>query len=99
MTEINAIASVSPRNLTDGKAISNEDAILKQVAQKFEAAFLAEMLSHTGVGQMSEDFNGGAGEAGFSGFLVQEYAAEISRTGRIGLADQVYAALKQRVQS
>lgn len=97
MTAINtATALATPQSPLPPKQTT--DAALMQTARSFEASFLAEMLAHTGIGKMSEDFNGGAGEAGFSGFLVQEYAAEISRTGRIGLADQIYASLKQRVQ-
>jgi Rod binding domain-containing protein len=69
---------------------------MRAAAQAFEATFVAEMLKHTGLGKMPETFNGGAGEAGFSGFLTQEYADLIASTGRIGIADQVYATLKAR---
>lgn len=71
---------------------------MRVAAQKLEASFLAEMLKHTGVGQMPEAFNGGAGEAAFSDFLVHEYADAISSKGSIGLADQIYRALEQRAQ-
>lgn len=69
---------------------------MRHLAQEFEASFLAEMLKHTGLGRMPESFNGGAGEAAFSDFLTREYAAEISRSQSIGLADQIYRALIER---
>lgn len=72
---------------------------MRALAKKFEASFLAEMLKHAGLGEMPEQFNGGAGEAAYSGFLVQEYADKIAETGRIGIADNVYAALKARSEA
>lgn len=71
---------------------------LRAAADRFETAFLAEMLRHTGIGKMPATFNGGAGEAAFSGFMTWEYAEEITKRGTIGIADQVYEALKDRIQ-
>jgi flagellar protein FlgJ len=69
---------------------------LRAEAERFEAAFLAEMLRHAGFGKMPETFNGGAGEAAFAGSLVQEYANRIAATGRLGIAEQVYETLAKR---
>lgn len=69
------------------------DRDLWQIAEAFEAVFLGEMLKHTGLGRMPEQFNGGVGERGFSDMLVQEYAAEIARDGSIGLAEHIHRSL------
>jgi Rod binding domain-containing protein len=74
------------------------DQAMRAAAIKFEATFLAEMLKHTGLGEMPDGFNGGHGEAGFSDFLVHEYAESIASTRSTGLADQIYQALKERSQ-
>jgi len=66
---------------------------LRRVAREFETAFLSEMLKHAGVGRMPETFNGGVGEEGFADMLAREYAAEIARTGRLGLAEQIWRSL------
>ena len=96
MTEISAatapIERITPRRASEPKA--NEE--MWRIAEEFEAVFLSEMLKHTGLGQMPETFNGGAGERGFSSMLVQEYAAEIARDGSIGLAEQIYRAMVAR---
>lgn len=76
-----------------------DEAVLRNMAEQFESVFLYEMLKHTGVGQMTEGFNGGPGEAAFSDFLVREYATQISDTGRLGLADHVFAALVEKAGS
>ena len=73
-----------------------ENTRLRVEAERFEAAFLAEMLRHTGLGKMPESFNGGAGEAAFAGSLVQEYANKIAATGTLGIADHIYSALLER---
>ena len=71
---------------------------IRDLAQKFEASFVAEMLKHTGLADVSESFGGGAGEEGFRGFLIQAYADDLSETGQIGLADRVYKSLLNRVE-
>ena len=73
-----------------------QDAALFDLAKKFEATFLTEMLRHTGLGKSPEGFDGGAGEARFSGFLVEAYAEQLSDSGQIGLADQIYSDLVAR---
>lgn len=65
---------------------------LRDAARQFEAVFLAEMLRHAGFGRMPEGFNGGAGEAGFSGTLIREHASRIAEAGGLGIADRIVAA-------
>lgn len=74
-----------------------DDSVLRDVAEQFEAAFLSEMLKHTGIGKMPEAFNGGPGEAAFSDFLVREYATMISEKGALGLAEHVFQSLAAKV--
>lgn len=78
---------------------TTNDAALRHQAQKFEAAFLAEMLRHAGVARMPQAFNGGAGEQAFAGSLIQEYADRIAEGGGLGLADHIFNALKTRSRS
>lgn len=72
------------------------NAPLRDLAQQFEAAFMSEMLRHSGLGKMPDGFNGGPGEARFSGFLVEAYADQLSASGQIGLADRIYRDLVAR---
>lgn len=71
-------------------------AALRRAVRQFEAVFLAEMLRHAGFGQMPGTFNGGAGEAGFAGTLIQEYANRIAEAGGLGIADRISAAARPR---
>ncbi|MCA8869488.1 MAG: chemotaxis protein chel [Rhodobacteraceae bacterium] len=64
-------------------------------AQKFEASFIAEMLKSTGAGKPRDSFNGGAGEDGFSSFLVELRAEKIVDGGGFGLTEVVFEALKR----
>lgn len=70
----------------------------RDAAEAFEAAFLGEMLKYTGVNAMPDSFGGGAGEEAFGSFLTQEYARLIAERGGIGIAEQVFETLKQRMQ-
>jgi Rod binding domain-containing protein len=73
-----------------------DDAKLRKTAQAFEATFLAEMLKYTGINQTPESTGGGAGEDAFASFLTQAYADEFSAHGGVGLAEQIFNALKRK---
>lgn len=72
------------------------EADLLSKAKDLEAAFLAEMLSFTGLGEVSEGFGGGAGEEQFASFLRQEQAKLMVAHGGIGLAQTIFESLKAR---
>lgn len=67
-------------------------ALLAQ-AEELEAAFLAEMLGHSGLGGTEGDFGGGTGAAQFSSFLRQEQARAIVDGGGVGLAELIFNSL------
>jgi hypothetical protein len=62
-------------------------------AQEMEAAFLAEMLAHSGLGEMQGPFGGGEGEAQFTSFLRQEQARLMVEKGGIGLAELIFRTM------
>ena len=72
------------------------DIALREAAQALEATFLAEMLKSAGFGKARESFGGGAGEDHFASFMIQEQAKQIVASGGIGLAEQLFTALKDR---
>ncbi|HRO10976.1 rod-binding protein [Amaricoccus sp.] len=71
------------------------DTAASEAAQAFEAAFLAEMLRHSGLNAPSESFGGGAGEEAFASLLTDEYARLLAQRGGIGLAERIFELLKQ----
>lgn len=73
----------------------DRDRDIRAAAEAFEAAFLAEMLKHSGINE-TPSFGGGAGEDAFSSMLTQEYASLLAQRGGLGLADRVFEVLKQR---
>jgi peptidoglycan hydrolase FlgJ len=75
------------------------DRAMRDAAQAFEATYLAEMLKQSGVNSMPDAFGGGAGEDAFSGLLTGEYARLLAERGGIGLAEQIFEAIKGRSAS
>ncbi len=73
------------------KAVGHE--ALREKANELEAAFLAEMLSYTGLGQGDSEFKGGVGEEQFASFLRAEHAKLMVQQGGIGLAETIFDAL------
>jgi len=71
-------------------------AAMREAARAFEAAFLAEMLDHAGLGETPEGFGGGAGEAQFAGLLREAQARHMTEAGGIGLAEVVFRAMTER---
>jgi Rod binding domain-containing protein len=62
-------------------------------AEELEATFLAEMLAHSGLGEMEGSFGGGEGEEQFASFLRREQARLIVERGGIGLAELVFSTM------
>jgi Rod binding domain-containing protein len=77
---------------------SPAEAKARQAAVAFEAAFIAEMLKHSGLNAMPAGFGGGAGEEAFGSLLTDEYARLLAERGGIGIAEQVFELLKQRTR-
>lgn len=80
----------------DPAAHPRPDDPLRRAAEAFEAVFLAEMLRHSGLGRMPATFNGGPGEAAFTGTLIETYAKQIAASSRLGLAERIYRSLVAR---
>lgn len=86
--------TISP--LTPAVAPQRQEA-LRRAAQELETVFLAEMLTSAGLGApRGGGFGGGAGEGQFASFLVEEQARAMVAAGGIGLAESLFAALKER---
>ena len=79
--------SASETNL----ALGDED--LSRAAKEFEAAFIGQMLTFSGVGKALVSGEGKMASA-FTGFFVEALAADLAETGAFGLAEQFYEKLK-----
>jgi flagellar protein FlgJ len=63
---------------------------VRDAAKKFESFFVGQMLEHMSSGiETDPTFGGGHGEEMWKSMLNQEYGKEISKTGRLGIADHV----------
>jgi peptidoglycan hydrolase FlgJ len=69
---------------------------LRDKAEALEAAFLAEMLRHSGLGEQQNTFGGGIGETQFASFLREAQAKAMVDAGGIGLAEMLMRSLAQR---
>lgn len=87
-----------PHGLPAGQpgTFDRKDAALRKAAEQLESSFLAEMLKFTGAQGTPGAFGGGIGEEQFASFLVQARADAMVRQGGIGLAEKIYAQLKER---
>lgn len=88
----NMTGSVAPA----ADAAPAEDAVLRETAEKLEAAFLREMLDQAGLAEaFGTGGEGGSASAGdaFSGFLLDAIAEDMAAAGGLGLADRFYEQL------
>jgi len=69
------------------------DAELKRAAKEFEAAFISQMLTFSGVGEALVSGEGQMASA-FTGFFVDALSADLAETGAFGLAEKFYEKLK-----
>lgn len=65
-----------------------------KVAQDFEAVFITQMIKSMYEGiETDAVFGGGSGEDVFKTFLFDEYGKVISKSGGIGIADDIKRSL------
>lgn len=76
------------------QSAAHTDARLMQTAKELETVFLSEILSFSGLGAVSSEFGGGAGETQFASFLRAEQARLMVGRGGIGLASAIFESLK-----
>jgi peptidoglycan hydrolase FlgJ len=95
---IGALSAANPAATPAGPAPSRAEQMAHKAATDFEASFLAEMLRYGGLNAMPDGFGGGAGEEAFASLLTDEYARLLAERGGIGLAEQVFEAIKQRIR-
>lgn len=82
--------SQSAGKLNSSKTI----AAIEKTSKEFEAVFISAMMKPMFEGtQIEGAFGGGKGEEIFQGMIIQEYGTMMSRTGGIGIADDVKAKL------
>lgn len=63
---------------------------MRDAAKSFEAFFVGQMMEHMSAGIEADPlFGGGHGEDMWKSMLNQEYGKEISKSGRLGIADQL----------
>ncbi|HBG98194.1 MAG: rod-binding protein [Rhodobacteraceae bacterium] len=86
----------APLAATTAQPVAPEEGALRAAAEAFEATFLAQMLDHAGLGRTPGAFGGGSGEGQFASFLVEAQAERLVAAGGIGLADVVFAALRDQ---
>lgn len=73
---------------------TGDETSMKQVAQNFEAAFIAQMLTHSGLADAMTSGEGKMASA-FGSFYIEELATQMAGDGGLGLADSIYSQLKQ----
>lgn len=80
-------------NLLTATSQNTRNSSEREIAEKLESHFLAELLKSSGVGDAPSEFGGGEGEEQFGTFLRRAYADEMSKAGGIGLSEQIARAL------
>ena len=88
--------SLSRLSLPPGEAASADPARagIEAASRDFEAMFLAQMLQPMFAGLETDGpFGGGPGEAAFRDLLVSEYAREMSKSTRLGIAEAMTRTL------
>ena len=74
-------------------SLVNKDKV-REVAEQFEAVFLAQFLDSMFSGiETAPPFGGGMSEDIFRSVLNQEIAGSLARTGAIGIADSIQREL------
>lgn len=92
-------AGVGPSSASARSELPDEeslrDAQLKETAQSFEAAFISQMLTFSGLGDAMTSGEGQMASA-FTSFFLESLAEDMAEQGAFGLADKLYNALSEQ---
>lgn len=90
--DLNALDRPSSASLSE---VSVQEQRLKDTAQSFEAAFIAQMLTFSG---LADSMTSGEGQmaSAFSSFFIEALADDMAESGAFGLADKLYTSLQDR---
>ncbi len=89
-----AIQSDARTALDRARAAAMTPAQIDTAAREFEALFAAQMLQPMFEGLKSDGmFSGGHAEQTWRGFMIEALGEQIAKTGGLGVADAVRAAL------
>jgi len=89
-----SVNSTSTPGAQTPEATDQDKAALKAAARDFEAAFIAQMLTHSG---LAESMTSGEGKmaAAFGSFYVEQLAERMADQGGLGMADSIYRQLER----
>lgn len=91
LTSVLPIGTATP---VKAPTATTDVAAARRAAEEFEAVFLSQMLGHMFAGvDTNGPFGGGHAEGVYRSMMVNEYGRMISKSGGIGLADQVMAEI------
>lgn len=93
LNTLTPLQTVKPTPASTAAGEQDKDA-LKAVAKDFETAFIAQMLTHSG---LAESLTSGEGKmaAAFGSFYVEQLAERMAGQGGIGMADSIYKQLER----
>jgi len=67
---------------------------IREAAHDFEAAFITQMLTFSGLGKALTT-GGGEAMSAFTGFYIESFAEQMTEAGGLGLAERFYTDLLQ----
>lgn len=90
VTELSILpyAEHSPVEVIEGKAADTD--AMRQAAKDFEASYIAQMLTFSGLDKALTT-GGGEDMSAFTSFYIQSFAEDIAESGGFGLADKFYS--------
>ena len=91
----NALAAQKMAKSESGSQSGNQNMErVREAAKEFEAFFVSQMMEQMMSGLEADPmFGGGQGEEVWRSMLTQEYGKEVSKSGRLGIADHVMTAM------
>ena len=88
------VSLVDPKSeIEQANRVGPDDAALRQAAQDFEATYIAQMLTFSGLDK-ALTAGGGDDMSAFTSFYIQSFAENIAENGGFGLADSFYDQMK-----
>ena len=89
LSELSTVSSLEVSGQSPQASSDIETDIMRQAAQDFEASYIAQMLTFSGLGKALTT-GGGEDMSAFTSFYIESFAEKIAESGGFGLAEKFY---------
>lgn len=95
LSQLSTLSSLNLTSLETSPTLDSGDDAIRQAARDFEASYIAQMLTFSGLDK-ALTMGGGGDMSAFTSFYIESFAEQIADNGGFGLAEKFYDRIDRK---